>query len=204
MRALILSILYTMVMIVIVTPALASTYNCFEVDKRASLGINGGVVNVDGDKSNRTCKFSVDNATVDSIGSRGGSLEAILRRPEELLKSSGGGLEQFREAILSPFSDKIDDSIAAEFNSVFAKDASNVASCIVNFMQGAAQKFGGNGIICVSYDKGSTFEFQGLSGAASESVLVIGASLEKSQRVLLLIIPLNLAQAVERGEYHFF
>src|ERR1700722_8498993 len=108
MRPLILNILYTIVMMVIVTPALATTDNCFEVDKRASLGINGGVVNVDGDKSNRTCKFSVDNATVDSIGSRGPSLEAILRRPEELLKSNGGGLEQFREAILSPFSDKID------------------------------------------------------------------------------------------------
>ena len=77
-------------------PAEATTYNCFEVDKRASFGINGGIVNVNGDQMQKTCKFSVDNATVDSIAGAGSGLNALLKQPEAL-----AGLKRWRLRAIS-------------------------------------------------------------------------------------------------------
>ena len=109
----------------------ATTYNCFDVNKQASLGINGGVVTVLGDQSQKTCKFSVDDATVDAIGSRATSLNDLLQHPEALVQVKGG-LEQFRGAMISPFGISANSSLVDDFNSVFAKNVFEVASCLAD------------------------------------------------------------------------
>lgn len=138
----------------------ATTYNCFDVDKRASLGINGGVVNVNGDQMQKTCKFSVDNATVDSIAGAGSGLNALLKQPEALAGLKDGGLEQFRTAMLSPFADTANSALAQEFDSYFASKASQIANCLTDFIHGAEQHLELNSILCLSVPGGKDFEFR--------------------------------------------
>jgi hypothetical protein len=203
MRRFIVRILPLLTVIAMHGNACATTYNCFEVDKKASLGINGGTVSVDGDKSQKACKFSVDNATVDSLGSKGSSLNVLLQRPEELLTLKDGGLVLFREAMLSPFSDTANDTLAQEFNAVFSPNAAQMAECLVKFVTGSEQHLGFNALICQSVESGQSFEFQGLHGTASESILIIGISLEKNNHVVLFVLPRELALAVRSGSFHF-
>jgi hypothetical protein len=196
-------ILLIVVLMLSQSKARATTYNCFEVDKRASLGIDGGVVNVNGDQSQKTCKFSVNNATVDSIGAGGSGLNALLQQPKALPGLKDGGLENFRTAMLSPFADTTNDALAQEFDAVFAAYASKVANCLAEFVEGAEQQLGLNSIICQSVQSRQNFEFRGLHGTASQLILIIGVSLDKSAHVLILSIPQGLARAAATGQFRF-
>src|SRR5271165_627139 len=171
----------------------ATTYNCFEVDKKASLGFNGGAVIVNGDKSQKSCKFSINDVTVDSPGSTPSSLKSIFKF------NSDSNVTSFRNVMLSPFSQTTIGDVTREFDTVFSPAAQQVGQCLAAFSKGQPQDLGLNSVACRSKKENDEFEFGGLTGTASESILMIGVNLEKEQLVLLLVISERLASDMYSG-----
>jgi hypothetical protein len=124
----------------------ASTFNCFGVEKQASLGFSDGAVIIIEDDAQKTCKFSINDATVDSSGSKPSNLNKLFQL------NSDGGIASFQQILLSPFSEIESKELSRNFQAVFSPAAANqVGQCLANFSKGGQpQHLGLDSINCQS------------------------------------------------------